>query len=43
MSDLILYYFFHIVPLLVMMAIPLYFIITPIRSGLERIEKTFTK
>jgi len=39
MSDYILFYFFHIVPLFVMMALPLYFIIIPIRKGLEKIEK----
>lgn len=38
-----LYYFFHIVPLIVMMALPLYFIIVPIKAGLNKIEKTMTK
>lgn len=39
MSDFILYYFFHMVPLIVMMALPLYFIVIPIKAGIEAIEK----
>jgi len=43
MSDLIMYYFFHIAPLLIEYGLILAFIIVPIRAGLEMIENTFNK
>lgn len=39
MADLALYFFFHITPLVVLLAIPLYFIVRPLIWGFEKIKE----
>lgn len=43
MADISLYYFFHVLPLIVLVAMPLAFIVRPIRWGFEKIEHVLMK
>jgi len=41
MADLIMYYFFHITPLLIVVLLPVYFVIEPLKWGFKMIENNF--